>query len=362
MNEIIDISSSPEPSPRPRTKTLPSRGKARLDNNTIVLTDSEDEDYAIQRPYFHDRGTHMGAGPSRRPAPVLHHKKDAASGSLENIPAKRRPKSKSVPLFLPSDEENEPPELAGVEEEEPIIVDNLPSPPPDPIPGYVDRVLDVLPDALPDYVLILVQQHYPESRDQVVETVLHALFENPTYPKVDKKGKRKHIEEDVPSQGDARGQPKVKLDYASKDRAYNGGVHYEQLAVDQLMLDFPLIPKPHIRRVLLNHHSLYAPTHMFLAEEKSRHGVLPYTPKTIPSRPAKGKRKALHDAEFEKEREWIISQVGEDPKKDEANAENSSDCEDGIECGCCFSNYSFVSGFSAPICSSLISDLMPRKK
>ncbi|KAJ7343378.1 hypothetical protein DFH08DRAFT_872523 [Mycena albidolilacea] len=352
MNDAVEISSSSESSPKPQAKPLPPRGKGRA-VNTYVLSDSDDEDPPIQRPHFPDRDARADApGPSRRkPTTLLRHKKDASSGSLENIPAKRQPpKPKHTPLFLPSDEENEPPELRDVGEE-PIDIDNLPSPPPDPIPGYVERVLDVLPDALPEHVLELVKQHYPQSREQVAETVLHALFEDPAYPKVDKKGKRKRVEGDV--QGEERGQPKPKLDYGSKDREYKGGVHYEQLAIDQLMVDFPLIPKPHIRRTLLTHHSLYAPTYIFLAEEK-RGPVLPYTPKTIPSRlPAKGKRKALQDAEFEQEREWIQSRVQVDIIDLE---EESGECEDGIECGCCFSNYPFEKMIQCPdahlFCSS----------
>ncbi|KAJ7109483.1 hypothetical protein C8R44DRAFT_635668 [Mycena epipterygia] len=350
MNEVIDIPSSPEPSPRVRSKTLPSRGKARLDNETIVLTDSEDEEYA--RPRNRDPGA---AGPSRRkqPTPLLQHKKDASSGSLENIPTRRRPpKSKSVPLFLPSDEENEPPEYERLHEEA-IVVDNLPSPPPDPIPGYVAQVLEIIPDVDPEHAFSLVRQHYPQSGDQVVEPVLHALFEDPTYPKLDKKGKRKRVEEDdLP--GDARGKPKAKLDYSSKDREYKGGVHYPDLSLNQLMLDFPLIPKPYIRRTLLDHHSLYAPSHIFLAEEKRRGGVLPYVPKTIPSRAiAKGKRKALHDPEFEKEREWIASRAYEEQADVE---EEYIDEGDGIECGCCFSTYPFDKMIQCPdahlFCSS----------
>ncbi|KAJ7709797.1 hypothetical protein B0H17DRAFT_238676 [Mycena rosella] len=359
MNDVIDIPSSPEPNPMPRPKALP-RAKPRQDNETIVLTDSDSDDEPVQRPQFRDRGVKAGAaGPSRRtqPEPLRRHAKDAFAGSLENIPARRRPKAKSVPLFLPSDEENEPPQVEGVDEREPILVDNLPTPPPDPIPGYVAQVLEIIPDVDPEYALSLVKQHYPESRDKVVEPVLHALFEDPAYPKLDKKGKRKRAEEDA--QGDARGKAKIKLDYGSKDRAYNGGVHYADLSLDQLMVDFPLIPKPHIRRVLLDHHSLYAPTHIFLAEEKRAGGVLPYVPKTIPSRvTAKGKRKALHDPEFEKERAWIESRAHDDAATKAPVEEEYVDCGDGIECGCCFSTYPFDKMIQCPDAHLFCSECM----
>lgn len=115
------------------------------------------------------------------------------------------------------------------------------------------------------------------------------------------------------------------------------------------MLDFPYIPKPHIRRTLLDQHCLYAPTYIFLAEEK-RGAVLPYVPKTIPSRATvKGKRKALHDPEFEKERDWINSRVPDGTAENTVahDEEEYVDSGDGIECGCCFSDYPFVSSFSA---------------
>ncbi|KAJ7741519.1 hypothetical protein DFH07DRAFT_837532 [Mycena maculata] len=352
MDEVIEIPSSPEQSPKFRSKPLPSQGKARAINDTIVLvTDSEDEDHDNGH---HFRKRHAGAaGPSKRkmpPPPLL--QKGASSSSLDNIPAKRRPKSKSVPLFLPSDEENEPPVLP--DEVDVVDVDHLPSPP-DPIPGYVAQILEIIPDVDPEYAMSLVRQHHPQSQDQVVEPVLHALFEDPTYPKVDKKGKRKRVEDDGQ---DGHGKYKAaKLDYGSKDREYKGSVHYPQMCIDQLMLDFPYIPKPHIRRTLLDQHSLYAPTYLFLAEEKHS-GALPYVPKTIPSRaPVKGKRKALHDPEFENERDWITSRVQEDAHAAEkAVEEECVDGEDGIECGCCFSNYPFDKMVQCPdahlFCSS----------
>ncbi|KAF7363529.1 hypothetical protein MSAN_01009400 [Mycena sanguinolenta] len=348
MNDIIEIPSSPENSPPPQAKAR-GKGKGRaLDKDTVILID--DEEHPIQRPHFRARDANA-SGSSRRKSP-LRHKADASSGSLENIPVKRQPSKGKSTLFLPSDEENKPPELFEVPDDEPIIVDNLPSPPPDPIPGYVERVLDILPDALPEHVRGLVVQHYPQSKEQVVETVLHALFEDPAYPKVDKKGKRKRVEADD-AQGDDRGQPKAKLDYGSTDREYKGGLDYEQLAIEALMMDFPLIPKPHIRHSLFAHHSLYAPTHIFLEEER-KGGVLPYTPKTVPSRlPAKGKRKALHDAEFDKERGWIQSRAQPEPVAEESQ---SGDCEDGIECGCCFADYPFEKMIQCPdahlFCSS----------
>lgn len=339
--EVIDIPSSPE---LPPTRVRPTPAKSNI---VIELTDSEDEE---PRPPARERVA--VAGPSKKKHnPPLQHQTVASSGSLENIPSKRRSPSKSVPLFWPSDEENEPPSTTGHQDASNIVDvddDDLPSTPPDPIPGFVAQVLEIIPDVDPDYVLSLVRQHYPQSQHQVVEPVLHALFEDPSYPKLDRKGKRKRVEDD---QG--RDKPKVaKMDYGSKDRVSNGGPHYAQLSVDQLTLDFPYIPKPHIRAVFLKNHYLYAPTYLFLEEEK-RKDVLPYVRKTIPTRvPVKGKQKALHDPEFEKEREWLTSRGQAEPAAADAT-DADDECEDGLECGCCFSKYSFV-GASLPfnLCTS----------
>ncbi|KAJ7063387.1 hypothetical protein C8F01DRAFT_1132808 [Mycena amicta] len=199
----------------------------------------------------------------------------------------------------------------------------------------------VIPDVDPPHVDGLVREQFLLTPDNVLEPVLHTLFENPSYPKVDRKGKRKRIEE-----GDnTRTKPKPKIDYATTDRPFKGGPHYSQLAIDQLMLDFPLIPKPHLRQVLLRHHSLYAPTHIYLRQESLRASELPYTLKTIPSRPAKkGKQKALHDDEFSKEKEWVDSWTLSEVTPEDVEEK----CDDGLECGCCFSGYVFEKMIQCP--------------
>jgi TRIAD3 protein (E3 ubiquitin-protein ligase RNF216) len=94
-----------------------------------------------------------------------------------------------------------------------------------------------------------------------------------------------------------------------------------------LKKDFPSHSEGYLRESLNLLHGLYAPTHVFLLEN-SRPGI---------KRPCNifrtnGKHKELYDEEFDKEREWIL----------EVTAEND-ECEDGIECGCCFAKFRFVS-------------------
>jgi E3 ubiquitin-protein ligase RNF216 len=72
----------------------------------------------------------------------------------------------------------------------------------------------------------------------------------------------------------------------------------------------------------------------------------PYTRRATPYHPSKkGKTRAIHDAEFELERNWLIEELAKDDQEiaEKINEEEYEDCGDGIECGCCFSTYPFVS-------------------
>lgn len=130
-----------------------------------------------------------------------------------------------------------------------------PSVPADPLIAYTARVLEIVPDVDPAHLRTLLEKHTADSED-VVQHVLHALFEDPTYPRVVKPGKRKRSVDD----DDGLEKAKLKLDYASKDREFVGGRDYADLALSQLLEDFPLIPKPHVRSALRAQKGLYAPT------------------------------------------------------------------------------------------------------
>ncbi|KAL0579960.1 hypothetical protein V5O48_002044 [Marasmius crinis-equi] len=271
-------------------------------------------------------------------------------------------------LFLPSDEENEPPrrksrpavvdvdadfeEIVDRNNKEVINIDRLDSPPPSATPEeqasvYLVQVLEIVPNVQPDHATALILEHLPKLGANVVEFVLHSLFENPDYPKVDHKGKRKALTE-LASSEEVKKARNDTIDYGSVERDFKGGVHYVNMAIDQLMLDFPAIPKPHVRRTLLSKKSLYAPTYFYLEEEKKSGRPLPYTPKkTVARRPAKGKGPALEDTEFEIEREWLVQKLTSVEARNDAklaeqlNEQEYEDNGDGIECGCCFTTYAF---------------------
>lgn len=107
-------------------------------------------------------------------------------------------------------------------------------------------------------------------------------------------------------------------------------------------MDFPFIPVLHVRKVFQSNNSLYAPTHLFLRQQLKLN-PLPFRPKVTPTRwTGKGKH---HDAEFERELAWLLDfSKGEVDKVSVPlqQEEDDDECEDGIECGCCFSTYAFV--------------------
>lgn len=94
---------------------------------------------------------------------------------------------------------------------------------------YVAQVVEIVPDVDPEHVVELLRRHIDDYKDKAVEPVLHILFENPDYPKVEKgkgKGKRKREDDDAgPSKA------KVKVDYMDKRRQKHAGPWYNELAL-----------------------------------------------------------------------------------------------------------------------------------
>ncbi|KAL0960254.1 hypothetical protein HGRIS_011885 [Hohenbuehelia grisea] len=368
----------------------------------IELSDSDSEDEI--RAYHHAFSSKFKP-PARRPGSQAQKKDDnkapAVAGSsrtrhllqpnvvIDNkaaMPAVARP-PRQDPLFLPSDEENDPPAPTRdvrpqirVQEAPPPVIDGnqgaeihldnyfidarlnvpvnehpsspprtrtptppAPEPPLDPADDYTAQVLEIIPDVTPEHVYQLIQTHLPTHGGGVVEQVLHVLFEDPHYPRVDKKGKRKA---DEPAPDDNRGHPKTRIDYASIDRLAPRGIVYDALALEQLQTDFPYVPKPHIRATLLRNKYFYAPTHLALAAEITRGTRLPYTRKKVPYR-ATGKGRALLDDAFEEERRWLLQRLAEgapkpnEPVNDKMDVDEAAADGDGIECGCCFTDYPF---------------------
>lgn len=119
---------------------------------------------------------------------------------------------------------------------------------------HLTLILEVIPDVLPAHITELIERLYPTHKDRVVERILQDLFDNPSYPKVEKplagKGKRKAEElEDA-----LGGHPsRVKIDFASVDRPKPAGKNYRKLA----LVSWPSINGPQwLRARLTNRHAI----------------------------------------------------------------------------------------------------------
>jgi E3 ubiquitin-protein ligase RNF216 len=99
----------------------------------------------------------------------------------------------------------------------------------------------------------------------------------------------------------------------------------------QLQKDFSFFSDQYLKESLDSFNGLYAPTHIFLAEKPERYLQAVRFRLPFDRYKTKGKCRELHDDEFDKERDWILEVMA---KTDE--------CEDGIECGCCFARFRFV--------------------
>ncbi|KAF7984602.1 hypothetical protein HWV62_12799 [Athelia sp. TMB] len=396
--EIIEIDSSPAHSPEPAPRPLPKRRNSRqppaqkrarrvapvaLNPEEIIeLTDTESDDgNAIIAALIRKSKDSMvisgpepvisGAGQSSRQAlkSPPRPSRDPAPSGTSSIPADDR-----QPLFIPEDEEM--PEAGALAQPPPplpvappiprpiiVIPDVEPEPETEPLPPTMDtliaRVLEIVSDVQPAHVLSLLEQHATAHKNELVEFVLHALFEDPNYPKIDKKGKRRREDTEEPEGKDRR--KSIKIDYGSKDRERVVGPHYADIALEALLQDFPYIPKPHVRRVFFANNALYAPSYLFLAEERNLPN-LPYVVKSTPSRPGKGKLK--EDPEFEQERAWLVAHLlGDLPERDGPMAESlpeeePEECVDGIECGCCFSAQAFDKMVQCPDCHLFCTECM----
>ena len=269
--------------PAVRTRVKPripaaAKGKAPIRRRSIrepviELTDSE-PDVDIEHKFASGPSNSSSSWtiPSSSSQPrsesqTLQPKRGGSSGSLDNIPLHRRQEKmptqlRAFPPFLESDQENEPPvQVPGPAIVPPQEPPDAPIPAPDamrvdpvpeevfapvPIDGpapveegkdkvstVVAQVLEIIPDVHPDHLLALVEQHLPTHQAQVLEHVLHILFEDASYPKVEKKakGKRKVEVEEDPAP-----PKKAKIDYGSIERQFQRGRYYIDLSLVSLSL------------------------------------------------------------------------------------------------------------------------------
>lgn len=97
---------------------------------------------------------------------------------------------------------------------------------------HLTLILEVIPDVLPTHIMGLIKRLYPTHKGQVAERILQDLFDNPSYPKVEKasvgKGKRKAEELEDALEGPPS---RVKIDFASVNRPKPSGKNYRKLTL-----------------------------------------------------------------------------------------------------------------------------------
>ncbi|ETW80698.1 hypothetical protein HETIRDRAFT_476396 [Heterobasidion irregulare TC 32-1] len=368
MSDIIEISSSPESSSsRPlRRKRMPLFLPEREEQEIIEITDSDSSTPRKRRKLEHGNEQPQ-AGPSNAINPQAATPAPRRGSTRRGSTRPKTPSTSKQPAVGRADEQITaasqvqlperltPPDLPPPREPslQSIVLDEEPPPSPEPEDPFqlcLAQVHEIVPDVLPEYVLQLIQT-FQEKGDLVGE-VLHALFEDPTYPRINSKGKAKAVlpERKAPSAQATTGE----IDFSRVDRDRNGGPVYVELAREQLYVDFPDIPQVHVNAMLAVHLNLYAPAYLYLQKER-RGAKLPYVPELPKNRKRrvsakkKGKRKAaLHDAEFLRERTWLLAKlaqdaanIGKEPAVGETSAQEIVEEVDGIECGCCFTEYPF---------------------
>ncbi|KZT20220.1 hypothetical protein NEOLEDRAFT_1172659 [Neolentinus lepideus HHB14362 ss-1] len=221
--DIIDISSSPESDLNLRAKrrgvTRRRTPAPKVSCDIIEITDSDsDLPQAMRRrsPAIKNKSGPFPskAGPSRGPATQDAHEAGSSSHNAgkQNRSSRVPPGERPFPLFLPEDDgldlTNAVPKT-----DEPHPPHPTPSPPawPTPalekvndvdlIPACLAQVLEIVPDVEPAHAVLLIEQVSEIKKKKgegaelrnVVEVVLHNLFESGDYPKVDRKGKGRDI-------------------------------------------------------------------------------------------------------------------------------------------------------------------------
>ncbi|KAA1474208.1 hypothetical protein DENSPDRAFT_840773 [Dentipellis sp. KUC8613] len=409
--EVIEIASSPSPPPSPPPHKRP-RARAAPRNRTplflpeepaevIELTDSEEDDAPRKRRRTLSREPAAAAGPStmtplrrreNKPSSAI---RSAPKPSARPLSPRRSSSSQRVPRPFPLCNSASPEPAAGpaqahdaprpaqngdlvpnglldpvpppAENAQPPAADaqlppvtNEPAPAPSESPEaqldrYVAQVLEVIPDVSAAHVHGLLELHREQFKEQLVDWVVHLLFEDPSYPKADKgKAKAQAPSVDAPAQ-----EPEA--DYVSETRKKGDGA-YVQLALAQLQEDFPDL-HAFVPHVLHQSRSLYAPAFFALKRHRDE-GTVPAKRTPAVRAKGKGKAKASDDllAQFAHERAWVLRTAQQQRVQldrelaTQINEEQYEDAGAGLECGCCFTPSPFDKMIQCPDAHLFCSD------
>jgi len=214
MDDVINVFSSPAATRNP---------SPRVDLGVIEITDSEPEDL--------DNDDLLWTGPEKNPTSNRNRdnvKQDSPMDVDVDVPTAQA--GPSTPLLAPDPF----PQVPVIHIEPEAVPQMVQEPDADPHSKRLALILEVIPDVLPKYAMGLIEKLHPTHNGQVVERVLQDLFDDPSYPKVEKgpagkdKAKRKASEmEDVLEKPPSR----VKIDFANVDRPRPTGRNYRTLAL-----------------------------------------------------------------------------------------------------------------------------------
>jgi len=221
--DVIDLSSSPAPTYRPK-------GKRKQTHEEVIEIMSDDEGVP---PVIYKQNQIVTA---RR---AEGHSATNGSEEAHQLGDAVHPQDPPPPLFYPpNDKDSTPPLLP-----RPATPQPAPSVlPVDPTDGHLARIIEVVPDVQPVHALGLVERFIQSNPEHVVELVLHAIFEDPSYPKIDRKGKRKRDADEV-KQDPPRASLKPRIDYLSAERVFDGGPYYFDLSMVEFLPRFSLLDK-----------------------------------------------------------------------------------------------------------------------
>ena len=254
--DIIEINSSPDLRPQTRSRQANSAGKGKKRarhlpvGDVIELSDSdEDGIWEVRKRARRGPNPARVAGPVAGPSRVVHQPPlplflpdpDDIDARMPEHSNRRQPLHNipngvshvgAVQASLPAQQPPvAPPPAAPPLRAEPSIVMA------DPLEGssksrkdsYVAQILEIVPDALPEHICTLVEKFEQTYKTEVVEYIIQKLFEDPTYPRIDPKGKGKRKREH--GDDDGRGAKSVKVDYERTDRDPHGPMYVIQAEV-----------------------------------------------------------------------------------------------------------------------------------
>ncbi|KAI0256271.1 hypothetical protein BJV78DRAFT_450870 [Lactifluus subvellereus] len=389
MEDVIEISPSPESLPRNVYRPLRRKRDPLFipdgDESAIELTDSTDSQSST--PCKRVKTLADAAGPSAGPSNLPYvsvartralsprpmgraHKfrRGHTPAPLHAAPVSPSPRATSPvqkpdtpptsdvrhgaapmePLMGPGNDQL--PNHALTPASEPILVGHEPPLPihtadsevtQEPDERLVERVREIVPDVLPSHVFELLAQHKTAFSDNLLGAVIHMLLEDPSYPKdIKGKGKERAAEKKL-AQSSGDNNMSIDHTYPNADRPV--GPAYRVLSLKYLYTKFPNVDKTYILEALSLHKGHYAPTYLYLLQ----HGATPTSVVPISPKPGRRRGKAnkssLNAEDLVKEHSWLVEKL--ESRRSAPVSDSMPDVEAGegdvIECGCCFSSYSF---------------------